>query len=240
MFPLIEILNFKVYTYPLLMGMIWGFSYHLLKYLIDFKELKIRKFNILFWGLLVSSWIGAKVVFLLTLEDEVVKMASSSASFWLGGGFVFYGGMLFGLMYLLSFCKLTKQGLGQFTFLVPALALGHGVGRIACLLAGCCYGAITNFPLRVHLHKAYRHPVQLYESVLLFILFVISFERYKSGKPLISFYLLAYACIRFCLEFLRGDKIRGENIIQFLSTSQVIALAILLCVLVINKLGRSA
>lgn len=222
------------------MGMIWGFSYHLSRYLIDFNQIKIRHFQALFWGLLVSSWVGAKVLFLLTLNHKQVALASGSASFWLGGGFVFYGGLIFGLFYLLLFTKLTKQNLRNFSFLVPTLCLGHSIGRIACLLAGCCYGAITNFPLRVHLHRAYRHPVQLYESVLLFILFVICFERFKKGKPLMAFYLGSYAVIRFLLEFIRGDRIRGENIISFLSTSQVVALSLLLCVLVLNKFNRSA
>lgn len=45
-----------------------------------------------------------------------------------------------------------------------------------------------------------------------------------SGKTTFKLYLISYATIRFCLEFLRGDEYRG--FVGLISTSQFISLII--------------
>jgi len=240
MYPVLEFLGFKIYSYPLIMGMIWGISYHLALFLLEYKNQKLLKFKFYFIGLFLSSWLGAKVFYLLTTINTNLDQIYISDKFWLGGGFVFYGGLIFGIIFTFLFSKYTKQKISSFKFLIPILCLGHSLGRIGCLLAGCCYGKVTDFALSVHLHGHARHPVQLYEALLLFVLFLVSYRLYKQGSRVITFYLGSYSLVRFALEFLRGDKIRGENIVSFLSTSQTIALIIFLLTLAFWKLNRDA
>ena len=90
------------------------------------------------------------------------------------------------------------------------------------------------------MHGQDRHPVQLFESIALFLLFLLMFELFKRGKSIIIKYLFAYGLIRFSLEFLRGDKIRGEDVISIFSTSQVIALFIVLMVTINHFKSRNA
>lgn len=220
------------------MGMTWGICYHLALYILETRKDKFKHFKWFFTGMFITTWIGAKLVYLLTMEIEVVKKAAIAPSFWLGGGFVFYGGLILGLLYVLIFSKITKQHMEKFNFLIPVLCLGHSLGRIGCLLAGCCFGSATDFPLSIHMHGAYRHPVQLYESVALFILFLVSFELYKRGKRVVIFYLGSYSIIRFLLEYLRGDEIRGEQVLWLFSTSQLIALFILAIVIANSKIFK--
>ena len=195
-----------LYSYPLLMGLGWGVAYQ-----VFFSRVKISPIygQLLFWGIFLSSWIGSKLFFYFTTTPNYKNDLLLEPSFWTGGGFVFYGGLLFALVFLglykLFKFPLTVQNLWA---MLPALTLGHAIGRIGCLLAGCCYGSETSAWWGIHLHGAGRHPTQLIESLGLFI---ISFYLLKSRASLNSFsvYFIGYGLLRFGIEVLRGDEIRG-------------------------------
>jgi phosphatidylglycerol:prolipoprotein diacylglycerol transferase len=120
----------------------------------------------------------------------------------------------------------------------PAIALGQAIGRVGCFMAGDDYGRpthvawavtftdpdagrISGAPLGVPLH-----PVQLYESIVCAVLFVVllRLRRRKQfdGEVILS-YTLLYAVARFIIEFFRGDADRGFVFGGLLSTSQLIA-----------------
>jgi phosphatidylglycerol:prolipoprotein diacylglycerol transferase len=120
----------------------------------------------------------------------------------------------------------------------PAIALGQAVGRVGCFMAGDDYGrptlvrwAVTftdpdagrigGAPLGVPLH-----PVQLYEAIACLVLFLVLVRlarRKRFDGEVILAYTLAYAIVRFLLEFFRGDADRGFVFGGLLSTSQFIA-----------------
>lgn len=195
-----------LYSYPLLMGLGWGVAYQ-----VFFSRADIpKKYGLLlFWGIFISSWIGSKVFFYLTSTSSSESMILTDASFWTGGGFVFYGGLIFVLIYL-GLYKLLKFPLSLQTLwsMLPALTLGHAIGRLGCLLAGCCYGAVTDWWWGIELHGAHRHPTQLLEAVGLFIL-SICLIKMKAGRRSFALYFLGYGILRFVVELLRGDEIRG-------------------------------
>ncbi len=198
-----------LYSYPLFMGLGWGVAYQILFELLPAHFTKLRA-QILFWGLFAFSWLGAKIFFLYTIPDQLSSTLMQETSFWLGGGFVFYGGFLGGLLFLailkgLKF-PVTKEIVWS---LVPALTLGHAVGRFGCFLAGCCYGNETDFFWGIHLHGANRHPTQLLEFFFLLVLGLFLLKSKQSKKNLISIYLVSYGVIRLFIENLRGDLIRG-------------------------------
>ncbi len=123
----------------------------------------------------------------------------------------------------------------------PAIALGQGIGRIGCFMAGDDYGRETNVPWAVSFTDPEArsiggaplntplHPVQLYESVFCFALFgflVWFAKRKKFDGQVILAYALVYAVGRFVIEYFRGDQDRGFVLGSFFSTSQFIALLI--------------
>src|SRR6185436_13266476 len=66
--------------------------------------------------------------------------------FW-EGGLIFYGGGIAAGGVSARFCK--REGwscwkLGDLA--APTLAIGHGIGRLGCTLAGCCFGAACRAP----------------------------------------------------------------------------------------------
>jgi len=136
-------------------------------------------------------------------------------------GFTFYGGLLSGaLFYVLAGARRlsSAQIWRTLNCAVIPLVLGHAIGRVGCLLAGCCYGTFIG-------ESAVRHPTQLYEAAGLFVIVGLLSTRQLRGRGLlVPLYLFAYAPLRFVLEFLRGDD-RGFWLI--LSTSQWISLAML-------------
>ena len=89
------------------------------------------------------------------------------------------------------------------------------------------------------------HPVQLYESIVCAVLFVVLLRlkrRTRFDGEVILSYTLLYAVARFILEFFRGDADRGFVFGGLLSTSQLIAalLAPLAIALWVGRWRRTA
>jgi len=234
----------KIYSYPLLMGIAWGVGHQLFAYLCGLFK-KMSTLNVdhqqkLFFGVFISSWIGAKALFLISSAQGEYALYLNSANFWLGGGFVFYGGLIFGLVFVLIYSCVLKKFSVQLLFLtLPVLCFSHAIGRVGCFLAGCCYGIISDLPWAISMHGHTRHPVQLYESFILIVIGLFLLKNIVGTTPgmglnlrsigafTISYYFIAYSMVRFFLEYLRGDLVRGVNAFGF-STSQVISILIFL------------
>lgn len=205
MFPILyQSSDLILYSYPLLMGIGWGVAYQIFFSLITFSRLKAQ---ILFWGVFLFAWIGAKLLFVMTSGENHYLVFSS---FWTGGGFVFYGGLIGGFLFVALFKALNRSfKLIGFWPIVPALTFGHALGRLGCFLAGCCYGKPTEFFWGVFMHEHYRHPTQLLEAIGLFSLGLYLIKSSRPKHVLVSSYLIIYGVLRFMIEGLRGDMIRG-------------------------------
>jgi phosphatidylglycerol---prolipoprotein diacylglyceryl transferase len=128
-------------------------------------------------------------------------------------------------------------------FLLPPV---FSVQKVACLLAGCCFGCETSVPWAVvfpddslcELPGVPIHPLQVYDALLpLGILMVIAFADRIGGKTTRPFLLPLmvgmYALTRFGTEFLRPHR---EN--ETLILSQWIELGVALSVALLLAVGR--
>ena len=80
---------------------------------------------------------------ILTLNSSLI--ASGIQLF--GSGLVFLGGLIGGLLFVTYYIK--KKSLSWLIMadlIAPFIALGHGIGRIGCLLVGDDYGIPTSLP----------------------------------------------------------------------------------------------
>lgn len=155
------------------------------------------------------------------------------------GGMVYYGGLLGAIAGGYLYCRFTRLNLRRYTnALAPAIPLFHVFGRIGCFFSGCCYGISCSHgftftqSLLETANNVKRFPVQLLESFLEFFLFILLaflLIKFRNRYSLIRIYLFCYSIIRFLLEFLRGDEIRG--FLGPFSTSQWISLIILVFLL---------
>ena len=170
---------------------------------------------------------------LLLLGGQTLEML-------LSGGYVFYGGLFGGLLAAVSYCRRYRISLrAAADFYAPALPLFHVFGRIGCFLAGCCWGIEAPWGV-VYTHSLAApngvtlFPVQLTEAVcnLAICMVLLLRERRLSGRQPTGGALLLhaalYACVRFLLEFWRGDAVRGHFL--FFSTSQWISVLILFAI----------
>ena len=64
-----------------------------------------------------------------------------------GAGMVFYGGLIFGIATVVSYCWIRRLSIPQMLdACAPALALGLAIGRLGCFLGGCCWGDVCIQP----------------------------------------------------------------------------------------------
>ncbi len=128
--------------------------------------------------------------------------------------------------------------LDSFATVLPA---AHGLSRLGCLGAGCCWGTPSSFPWAVTYdhplapgpHGVPVHPVQAYEAVALLALagaLRVWRGRHPFDGAVVLGWIGAYAVVRWLTELLRGDVARGfvlEGILgQTVSTSQGISLGL--------------
>ncbi len=225
---LFHLLHEPIYSYPLLMGLGWGVGYNITASLWSQAKLPEKVLKAFFILTFVIAWIGAKAFFLIFSAPEKALDYSKEINFWMGGGFVFYGGLVFAGLFAVLFFKFQKGlALSHLGLVTPGVALGHAIGRIGCLLAGCCFGDQCDLPIAITVNGLSRHPVQIYESIgLVIIFFILNWLWKKRRDPLmmLSSYMLSYSTLRMINEFFRGDSIRGIH--YGLSTSQWVSVVI--------------
>lgn len=239
--------------------------------------------------LVLTGFVGARVMHVLVegssyynacFNPELLGLTASDCTrvFRVSeGGLVFYGGVIAGVITLAYFVwRRRRKGERVFALelgdiLASSLAVTHAFGRLGCLAAGCCWGAVTTGTCGLHYgegafayedlmhdpayvpgllesaHTPLMHATQIYEALGEFALFgllwLLFIKKATRGK-MVAVWFMAYGLLRFVVEIMRGDSVRGhlfESVhptinewfsltpdhVTFLSTSQAIALAMM-------------
>lgn len=175
---------------------------------------------------------------------DAIKSGVKNPTFSLNGGITAIGGLGTGALTYIIICLCFKNrypyALTKTVIVAPlCMIIAHAFGRLGCLFSGCCHGEFLGTQYVFGGIKmlgeegwGYYVPVQLYESLFLFMLFtVLSILLLKKRfKLILPIYLGAYGIWRFFIEFARADAARG-SFIGNLSPSQ--SLSILLVVLAV-------
>lgn len=135
---------------------------------------------------------------------------------------VYQGGLLLAFITAVYYMRKAQlPGLETLDVFAPGIAVGHAIGRLGCLAAGCCWGkecdlpwAITfrnpeardlvGVPLNVPLH-----PTQLYESLseaLIFAFLYWRIHKAHAAGEIFGLYLMLYSSARFLVEFVRNHE----------------------------------
>ena len=103
-----------------------------------------------FWVLL-SALVGSRLLFIIVNWKDYA--ADPRRIFDLGGGLVFYGGLIGAILASLVYAHRNRiEFLRLADVAMPTISLGQSIGRLGCFSAGCCWGDVTakGFPLGVH------------------------------------------------------------------------------------------
>jgi phosphatidylglycerol:prolipoprotein diacylglycerol transferase len=184
---------------------------------------------------------GAKLfMFLFNFRDYWNDPKSIFTLSTLQAAGVYQGGFLLALVVAVWYMKHVKLPVfPTFDVFAPGIALGHAVGRLGCLAAGCCWGTechlpwaitftnpqanqLTGVPLNIPLH-----PSQLYESLAEVCIFGILMWRIRKphvAGEVFGLYLILYSSVRFLVEFVRNHE---QGLVLGLSLTQWISLGTL-------------
>ena len=189
--------------------------------------------------LIIAALVGAKLMLVVVDFDYFWAQPRELLSLVRAGG-VFYGGLLAALGVAILLVR--RYDLRIWTvadLFAPGIALGHVVGRLGCLMAGCCFGTPTSVPWAITFTNPLAsvnvgtplgiplHPTQLYDAgaELLILVFLLASER--RGRPFEGrtfwLYMLLYGISRFIVEFFRGDD---RGVILGVSTSQFVSILV--------------
>jgi len=246
MFPLLfEIPLFggiKVYTYGVLyaLGVVAGIWWTTREGRIE--KIKTDFILDLSFYIIVGNLVGARILYILTDWRRYAENPLDVIKIW-EGGLVFYGGFIGAVLTGLYYIRKHRQSfLRVADVFMPGLALGHAIGRLGCLAAGCCYGRpaaagswwTTTFPpnpFSLAPADVPLVPIQLLEAgtaFLIFLLLIFFRRRKKFDGEIFLLYLVLYSVSRAVLETFRGDSVRGFLIPGWLSTSQFISIVLVI------------
>jgi prolipoprotein diacylglyceryltransferase len=257
----------------LLVGLAWGQKSPFYLPKIDLFGFDISTWYILGWfnifsGKIVLIYYGYKKGWDFSKWLTLILFATTGAA--IGSLFLpTIVGTLIGFLGCLIFGK-RLLGFQHDIGIVIALfiAIVFAIGRIGCLLNGCCFGSVTalpwgiNYPIGTpahwlhlfvdlipnsHLSSLSIHPIQLYETIFhLFsaILIVKLGKRFKNSNTVLFSYFGSYLIFRFFIEFIRDMNNIWWSALSFgpLSLFQwflfSIGLGIIICGVILEKTYR--
>lgn len=243
---LFHIGDFPIGTYGLLLALAFFAASWLAQRQAKLDGIEPEFISELAVALLVAGIVGSKLLMvgvgLLTSAGQEGAMTFGDI-FSLGtlraGGAV-HGGLIAAT--LVFFWKVRRKGVEPalvLDALVPAVALGQGIGRLGCLMAGCCYGTVCDKPWAITFHGSDvlsqgtpigipLHPVQLYtlagNLAVMALLLLLRKRRAFHGQVGAAFFMLE-GLQRLVVETWRGDLDRGTWMgLSWLSTGRMTAI----------------
>jgi phosphatidylglycerol:prolipoprotein diacylglycerol transferase len=140
------------------------------------------------------------------------------------GGLSWFGGLILGVSGGILYLKKKNMPVCRtLDLVVPFLALAQAIGRIGCLLNGCCYGKPAGWGFYFSNSSQILIPAQAYSTlslILIFFLLRLMQERPHKNGEVFTAYLILYSLKRFFIEFWRGDNpvlLWGLTLFQIIS-----------------------
>lgn len=238
MFPdLFSIGPLTLHTYGLFMALSFIAGLLILMKLAPVYD--ITRAQVMDMGFIIVLWgiVGSRIFYVIMNISYYWSRPLEIFKIW-QGGVVFSGSLIAAIFALFWFSRKQKISiLAIGDFCAPAAAIGQGVGRIGCFMAGCCYGKPAGLfwsvtfthpgslaPIDIPLH-----PTQLYSSISgigIFIITLLITYRKKYEGQVFLWFLILHSTMRLFIERYRGDD-RGFIFGSEMTFTQVFTMIIL-------------
>lgn len=156
---------------------------------------------------LISAIIGARLYYALVFAPEYFLTNPMKLLAFHEGGLSIQGGLLGGITGSLLYCRVQKLSFWQAAdIFAPGIILGQAIGRIGCDVFGT--PASRSFFWTVEVQGVNLHPVQIYESLLNYALFLLIWRlrgRTQRSGDIFLIYATGFAFNRFMVEFFRSN-----------------------------------
>ena len=177
---LVEMGPFSIRYYGLIFALGLLVSFLIICHIAQKRRLPLRRidFDELFLTGTVAVVVGARLGHVFSLWGYYSANPAQIIALW-NGGMAFHGGFI-GLVvagYLFAKRKkLSFYDIADIAVIPAALALAFG--RIANFINGEFYGTLTSLPFGVNFPgiDGFRHPVQIYESIKNFLIFIVLWQ----------------------------------------------------------------
>jgi len=201
--------------------------------------------------IIIAGMLGARAMHVVTYWDALY----AGKPLWQvldfrGGGLVFYGGFIGAALAVILYTRFHgKQPLWKIAdAFAPSIPLGHALGRLGCLMYGCCFGAACDLPWAIQFpayspaygvfgqapedasHSVHVHPTQIYSALLNLALYgglAWLYRRKRFDGQVFAVYLAGYSVNRFVVEFFRGDYQTEQQWFDWIKPGQQLSLFLL-------------
>lgn len=244
------IISIKWYSVFILMGIFFGG----IVVLGEAKKWRINENFVinLFFYTIIFSLIGARLYYVAFNFDYYSSNPLSILKIW-EGGLAIHGGLLFGLVTVLIYCKKYKVKIPlMIDIIIPGVLIGQAIGRWGNFFNSEAHGMATTYNALKSLHLpefiikgmnidgVYYQPTFLYESILCLIgFFIVLFLRRRKNIKLTnitSFYLVWYGIVRLFIETMRTDSLMlGDYKIAIIVSAMMIIIGIVLFIISLRK-----
>ena len=214
--------------------------------------------DLVFW-IMIAGMIGARVVYVTTYWNEFAHQPISEIFMIQHGGLVYYGCLIGAAIACFIYMRWKKMPFWKTAdILAPSVALGNAIGRIGCLLNGCCYGRECHLPWAIRFPNQSAawlqqfqeglvgrtdpslpvHPTEIYDALLNFALYLglaWLFRNKKFDGQVFATYLIFYAVFRSLVELFRGDY-PPDHIHHGLTSAQLVSIPVFIAGLLLAAL----
>ncbi len=244
-----QIGSFKLQYYGLMYIVAFGLTYLLVCYRIKRENrfsISVEQVQELITAMIVGLILGARLGYVVfynlsyyiqnPLEIILPFSFSNGISFTGISGMSYHGGLIGVAVASLYYTR--KHQLDFFhmaDLFIPAIPLGYTFGRLGNFINGELYGRVTTSLFGMYFPYApghdLRHPSQLYEAffegIVLFIILWNIRKRIKTKGAMLSFYLIGYGFVRFCIEYVRQPDAHIGFVFLSFSMGQLLCFAMM-------------
>jgi len=246
------ILDVVYYSIILISLSVSAFLFHNRLLSLGYDKKKTRRFILM--SLILSYPVGL-------VSSRMVSMFYFPSKFWnidfffnqllYGKHVTFHAAIVLPIIMIFFFTIIMNFRLGEvwdaFFIYMP---LGHAIGRVACLLVGCCWGRSVSLSFFGQTYT-FDNPVPLYSILCNGVIFLIlrrlfnwiysEEDNRKFSGLVVSMYLILYGNVRMLLELLRTTKVifMGLTQAQIVMTGFIAVGTLLFLVIMGNNLLRT-